>query len=140
MTDDSRLRGISVSLTELGNWLLDVKEEQWIAYRDSPCISQCSHPERNEKIANLLRWGIIDHKGKFGVLLRCRGPCSERVYAMTQQACPGELIMLLENGSARAIFDGENIEPGESRSYSDPPLLEVAAETIIFLLAVFRKG
>jgi hypothetical protein len=60
MSDDSRVRGLTASLTDLASWLVGVEEEHWVAYQQSPCISQCSHPERNQKTADLLRWGIID--------------------------------------------------------------------------------
>jgi hypothetical protein len=48
--------------------------------------------------------------------------------------------MLLETESTGATLDGENLEPGKSRSYTTPPLLKAAAGTIVFLLAVFKKG
>lgn len=140
MTDDSRLRGISASLAKLATWLVEVDEEHWVSYRKSTCISQCRHPERDQKIAELLRWGIIDRQGKFAFLLRCRGPCSERLHATIRQTYPSEVILLLEDGSARATIEGEYVRPGETISYPEPPLLEVEAGSSTFMLAVFMKN
>ncbi|KAI2959646.1 hypothetical protein CBS147352_10780 [Aspergillus niger] len=134
------VNGSMEPLKTFASWLSEATtQEHWRPYRGSSVVEQCSHPDRATKVMPLIKAAGVETRGKAAFLIRCHGPCNERLGPTDFETFPGDLLILNNGKRLPSTADGKPLIMGRWLSFNQAVNIAVASGEVLYLLAIFKK-